>query len=401
MNGNRQLRVLQVVDTLGMGGAETWLMELLRLWSKTGVVQMDFLLTSGNPGIFDEEARRLGAGLHYATFRQSSIAQFARRFRQILRGGCYDVIHDHQDYASGWHFLMGFGVLPRLRVTHVHNPWLHMEANYAVGLRRKLAAIAGKDLVKILATHVCGTSREVLNKYSFEVGQHRGPEVSVVHCGIAIDKFNANVEYDRQTVRREFGWAPDVKIVLFVGRLDRAFEFDHPQNHKNSWFALNVARVALRTEPRLRLLMAGAGEHERQELERRIAEWGLQGKLNLIGIRRDIPRLMRAADVLLFPSQQEGLGMAAVEAQSVGLRVLASTAVPREAIVIPELVHFLPLSEPVTRWSEMLLDIMSPPRDPAEIYRSAMEVSDFSIANSARKLLRVYGGTGASEGRVA
>jgi glycosyltransferase involved in cell wall biosynthesis len=164
---------------------------------------------------------------------------------------------------------------------------------------------------------------------------------------------------------------------------------------------LNVARVAFETEPHLRFLMAGAGEQERQELERRIAEWGLQGKLNLIGIRRDIPRLMRAADVLLFPSRQEGLGMAAVEAQAAGLRVLASTAVPREAIVIPELVQFLPLWEPVTRWAEVLLDIMSAPRKPAELYRSAMEASDFSIVNSARKLLRVYSATRGSESCAA
>ena len=64
----RPVRVLEITDTLGMGGAETWLMELLRLWSNTGAVQMDFLLTSGNRGIFDDEACRLGARLHYVRY---------------------------------------------------------------------------------------------------------------------------------------------------------------------------------------------------------------------------------------------------------------------------------------------------------------------------------------------
>ncbi|MCX6907903.1 MAG: hypothetical protein NTY01_07665 [Verrucomicrobia bacterium] len=53
------VKILQVTHALGMGGAETWLMELLRLWSKSGKVQMDFLLTSGNRGIFDDEAAAL------------------------------------------------------------------------------------------------------------------------------------------------------------------------------------------------------------------------------------------------------------------------------------------------------------------------------------------------------
>ena len=56
----RPVRVLQIIDSLGMGGAETWLMEVLRLWSKSGVCRIDFLATSGNPGIFDDEARQLG-----------------------------------------------------------------------------------------------------------------------------------------------------------------------------------------------------------------------------------------------------------------------------------------------------------------------------------------------------
>lgn len=401
MNKTRRLRVLQIVSTLGMGGAETWLMELLKYWQHIGGAQMDFLLTSGNRGIFDDEARKLGACLYYVPYRRSNIPHFIREFRRILREGRYDVLHDHSDYVSGWRFLMGLGVLPNVRVTHVHNPWLHIGANYAVNPSRRLSTLIGKKLVNRLATQICGTSGAILRQYGFQSGRKQKPPVTVVYCGIDVSLFGSARDRDRASVLREFGWPDDAKIVLFAGRLDRALEFDHPQNHKNSWFALNVARAALAIEPRLRLLMAGAGDQERKELERRICEWGLQGKLNLIGVRLDIPRLMRAADVLLFPSRQEGLGMVAVEAQAAGLPVLASTAVPPEATVITELVTSLPLSEPIVRWADTLLDMMSVPRVSAEVYRSAMEASDFSIANSSRNLLRVYTGTCHSEGSAA
>ena len=36
------IRVLEIIDSLGMGGAETWLMEVLRLWSKSEVGRIDF-----------------------------------------------------------------------------------------------------------------------------------------------------------------------------------------------------------------------------------------------------------------------------------------------------------------------------------------------------------------------
>src|SRR4029077_8382126 len=124
-----------------------------------------------------------------------------------------------------------------------------------------------------------------------------------------------------ESVLREFLWPKDSKIVLFAGRLDPVIAFDHLRNQKNSWFALNAVRAAIEKQPSVRLLMAGAANHSKQELERRIERWGLEDKLRLIGIRQDIPRLMRAADVLIFPSRQEGLGMVAVEAQAAGLPV--------------------------------------------------------------------------------
>jgi glycosyltransferase EpsF len=387
----RPIKVLEIVDTLGMGGAETWLMELLRLWSNTRKVQIDFLLTSGNCGVFDAEARRLGAQLHYVRYSRVNLPQFIGALRRILREGQYDAIHDHQDYVSGWHFLMGKGLLPPVRVTHVHNPWLHVEANYAVNVLRRATTIVGKRLVRLFATHVCGTSGEILQRYGFPPGRARKAIVSVLHCGIDAQKFNAPREADRQSVLREFRWPQEAKVVLFAGRLDRAVEFDHPQNHKNSWFALNVLRVAVDKESSVRLLMAGAGDETRKKLQRHINNWGLQDKLRLIGVRNDIPRLMRAADVLFFPSRQEGLGMVAVEAQAACLPVLASTAVPRECVVIPELYEALPLSDPIEVWADALLRTIAKRRIPFDLCRRAIESSAFSIANSVQQLEDIYG----------
>jgi glycosyltransferase involved in cell wall biosynthesis len=390
MKDGRSLRVLQVVDTLGMGGAETWLMEMLRLWSKTGDVRMDFLATSGQRGIFDEEATRLGAEIHYIPYARRHLLRFAQRFRQLLKNGRYDAIHDHQDYASGWHFLIGAGVLPPVRVTHVHNPWLHIDANYAISPTRRLTATIGRRLAYRLATHVCGTSEEILHTYKFQRGDARGPTVATVHCGFEIERFNGPYECDRQSVLQEFGWAADAKIVLFAGRLDRELEINHPQNLKNSWFALNVVRLALAKEPRLRLLMAGAGDDARVKLQRHVQEWGLGRQFRLIGVRNDMPRLMRSADALFFPSTQEGLGMVAVEAQAACLPVLASSAVPREAIVIPELFDALRLDEPNARWADALLQTVVKPRPTMEQCRQALLSSPFSIVNSAQRLEEIY-----------
>jgi glycosyltransferase involved in cell wall biosynthesis len=138
-------------------------------------------------------------------------------------------------------------------------------------------------------------------------------------------------------------------------------------------------------------LMVGAGDDTRKELQRHIEHWGLREKLRLIGVRNDMPRLMRAADVLFFPSRQEGLGMVAVEAQAACLPVLASATVPRECVVIPQLYEALALSRPIGAWADALLRTIDKGRAPLDLCRRALESSAFSIANSARQLEDIYG----------
>ena len=83
--------------------------------------------------------------------------------------------------------------------------------------------------------------------------------------------------------------------------------------------------------------------------------------------------------------------MVAVEAQAACLPVLASTAVPRECVVIPALYDAVSLGEPVDLWAAALLRAMAKPRLSLEFCRAALESSAFSIANSARRLQDIYG----------
>ena len=389
MKQERPIRVLQIIDSLGMGGAETWLMEVLRLWSKSEVGRIDFLATSGNPGIFDEEARRLGAQVHYVRYGRAHLPRFAKQFRQVLREGRYHAIHDHQDYASGWHFLMGATALPPVRVTHVHNPAYQIRNNYGVTLGRRFTARVGKGLVAGYATHIIGTSRQVIAEYGFDTPRFGRIPKSVIHCGFDTTRFLGNFVPSKASVRDEFGWPEDAKIILFAGRIDWSPDLGHPQNHKNSGFAVSVGIECARRDLRVHMLFAGAPSPAVPILERRIAASGLEGRIQFAGIRRDIERLMLASDVLLFPSRGEGLGMVAVEAQAAGLPVLASTAVPRECVVVPELVRFQKVEAGEAAWADDLLRLAGKPRDILGANQK-VAASAFSIDSSACALLRLY-----------
>jgi glycosyltransferase involved in cell wall biosynthesis len=383
------IRVLQIVDSLGMGGAETWLMEVLRLWCKSKVGRIDFLATSGKPGIFDEEARRLGAQVHYVRYGRAHLPRFAKQFRHVLREGWYHAIHDHQDYVSGWHFLMGATALPPVRVTHVHNPAYQIRNNYGVTLSRRLTARVGKALVACFATHITGTSLQVIAEYGFDASRFGRIPKAALHCGFDTTRFLGDAVPSKACICHEFGWSEDSKIILFAGRIDQSLDLGHPQNHKNSGFAVSVGIECARREPRVRMLLAGAPSPAVPILERRIAASGLEGRIRFAGIRTDIERLMLGSDVLLFPSRGEGLGMVVVEAQAAGLPVLASTEVPRECVVVPELVCFKKVEAGEADWAVGLLQLAAQPRNTISANQQLV-ASPFAIDNSARALLRLY-----------
>ena len=116
---------------------------------------------------------------------------------------------------------------------------------------------------------------------------------------------------------------------------------------------------------------------------------GLEGRIRFVGIRKDIERLMLASDVLLFPSRAEGLGMVAVEAQAAGLPVLASTDVPAECVVVPELVRFKEVEEGEAAWADDLLQLAGQPGTFHDA-NQRVAASAFAIENSSRALVRLY-----------
>lgn len=373
-----------------MGGAETWLIEVLRLWSKANVCRIDFLATSGNPGIFDNEARQLGAKVHYIRYGRTHLRRFATEFRRLLRQQNYNAIHDHQDYASGWHFLMGGKLLPRVRITHVHNPSYQILNNYGVTMSRRVAARIGKNLIARYATHITGTSRQVIREYGFDAPKFDGIPKAALHCGFDTKRFQVDFAQAKDCICHEFGWPKETTIILFVGRMDESAQIDHPRNHKNSAFAVSVGIECARIDPRVRMLLAGALSGAVPVLEERIASAGLQDSIRFVGVRHDVARLMAGSDAFVFPSRGEGLGMAAVEAQAAGLPVVAADTVPRECVVIPELVRFPGIEDGARQWATEILQFAAE-RGRVSDANQRVAASAFSIDQSASLLLQLYG----------
>ena len=391
----QKIKILHVISNFGIGGAEVWLIALLRYYKQYAEklevqVDTDIFLTNGVRDCLDDEAEALGARLIYARYSRETLPTFVATWRQTLAAGRYDAIHDHQDFTAGWHFLFGTGYLPPVRIAHLHNSMSH-QRSYSSGLLRKKTVSLGYRFIAMQASHLLSTSRKLITEQGFDnLHAARHLQKLTVYCGFDPNRFLCDRDEALREMREEFRLSHSAKLLLFVGRLDG--HSDDALNEKNPSFCLEVARECASRDPNFICLLAGSGETMRTRLQDRVRSWGMEQQILLIGPRSDVPILMAGADLLLFPSLAEGLGMVAVEAQSAGLPVIASDAVPSECRVIDGMVDFLPLAAGVEFWAQKVMEKLQNIKPDARAANRAVLNSQFSIDNSAKRLLQIYRG---------
>jgi glycosyltransferase involved in cell wall biosynthesis len=136
--------------------------------------------------------------------------------------------------------------------------------------------------------------------------------IRVIPNGVDSDRFAASP--DRSALRRRLGLPVDGPLLLTVSNLI---------HYKGHGTLLEAMPLITRTHPTAMIVLAGDGPM-RVEIDRRIATSGLAESVRLLGERRDVPDLLRAADLLVHPSDEEGFPNAILEAMAAGLPVVAT-----------------------------------------------------------------------------
>lgn len=144
----------------------------------------------------------------------------------------------------------------------------------------------------------------------------------VVDNGVDTAAIAARAE--RSRLRTELGVAATVPVLCTVARLVGW--------KRTAWLVGLLARVR-RQHPDAVLVVAGDGP-ERQRIERIAHGAGLADAVHLLGPRADVPEVLGASDVFVFPStRREAFGIAVVEAMAAGLPVAAFRIPPFDSIV--------------------------------------------------------------------
>ena len=128
--------------------------------------------------------------------------------------------------------------------------------------------------------------------------------------GVGVDLGRFEAEVDRDAVRNELGLPVDAPAIITVG------EHIPRKNHETVLRALALL-------PDVHALFCGTGEKE-DELKALAGELDVRDRAHFLGFRRDVPRLLAASDIFVFPSLQEGLPVSQMEAMAAGLPCVVS-----------------------------------------------------------------------------
>jgi glycosyltransferase involved in cell wall biosynthesis len=298
---SRRYRVLHVIDSLGLGGAQSVLINLLR-YADRSRFELEVATMSGR-GVYWDRVEALGVPVRSLSFSRAVPVYVPSMIITCLKRR-YDIVHTH---------LIGANVIAKplaalcgvkIRINHDH-------CNDKDSDPRRWVPIADK-ISNHLSTHVIAVSQSTRD-YLVEHEHMPQDRVTTIHNGIDLEAFYPCRE-QRTAARQRLGLPADAFIVAGIGRLSY---------QKNFSLFLDVAAAVVAQRPTAYFVIAGTGPEE-QQLRDRAARLGIAQRVRFLGFIDDMPKLYPAVDAFLLTSRYEGLPITILEAMATGTTIVSS-----------------------------------------------------------------------------
>lgn len=224
----------------------------------------------------------------------------------------------------------------------------------------------------------------VINKEDYESASHfhlkpGGRLWQIPGIGIDTDTFRAANPAERNDNRKKHGIGEDHFLLLSVG------ELNENKNHSAILSAIQLLKEQHLLPSNLRYGICGDG-FLGEKLNQIVLDYGLQDVVYLFGYCTDVRNYLCMADAVAFPSMREGLGMAALEALSMGIPVLAADNRGTREYMHPGENGFVCKWSDIKQFSTELLQLYEMPQE--ELVQMQRKCRD-SVAAFSRENARV------------
>lgn len=333
-------KVLIYVPGFDIGGIETYLINLIGEFNKKENTKITLLCRyiNRNSGAYKalEKLDLRIMSMNIEHLNPKLVFRFIRVLNAFIKKEKFEIFHIHS-YKEP--FVIVFAKMHKIKkiILHVH---VMNVSESDFGLKPRIQNIVRKRNIK-RSDVILVPSMDIIKK---ENDLFAGKKVIIApNCIKTMDfKFNEN---NRLLVRSKLNISSNDIVIGHIGRFTEV---------KNQSFIIDIL-ANIERNLRMKALFVGDGPLL-DEVKRKAFNYGLINRVIFLGGRNDIPILINAFDIFVFPSFYEGLGISVIEAQCNGLPCLISDTISDDAIVT-ELVQKKSLNEPPAMWADCLCNL--------------------------------------------
>jgi glycosyltransferase involved in cell wall biosynthesis len=275
----KPIKILQIFTVLNKGGAETNLMNYYRNMERSQF-QIDFLVHRES-GFFEDEILNAGSKI----YRLPPILPWKlKEYKKAVKV----FFDEHQDYdiVHGQCSELGVFIYEEAKrrnipviIAHAHNA--RMDRDIKLLFRWMWKKECESLSINILL---------VVKKRRKSFGKELAKKAFQMNNAIEVENFKFNVEVRNQK-RAELN-ADETINLINIGRFN---------TQKNQLFLLDIFAEIIKQNNNYQLFLVGLGDLE-AKLKQKVKDLNLQEKVHFLGLRNDVPELLQAMDVFLFPS---------------------------------------------------------------------------------------------------
>ena len=305
------MKVLHVINSLKIGGAERLILDSSNLYHNKGI-DIEILLLDDNESAFRKELQEKYPHIRVQGITKKSIYNPLLIFRIIPFLKNIDILHLHLFPTLYWGVFAKIISFSKLKIVYTEHNTHNRRRN------NRILSIVDKMVYKCI-DHVGCITDSVADELVSYLGKKTHLQISVIYNGIYLEQFKG-IHKNNTLVNCGFEKKDNDIIIVQIS------------NFKKQKDQETLIRSISLLPDSFKLLLVGDGEN-RKVCELLVEQLNLSKRVFFLGQRTDIVEIMSFVDIVVLSSHWEGFGLAIVEGMAAGKPVIVSDVIGLANIV--------------------------------------------------------------------
>lgn len=360
-------KILIFGATPSQGGIETFVLNICEVMQ--GLADIYLYNFSGEPLAYNDVfIEKYNVKILDMVTSNSLLGHFIRKsqYKKFFKEHQFDIVHINANSPSNYDFAEAALKSGAKVIYHSHND---SAESFSIGTKhRKLISLVRSAQKKRLSSLDIKRVAVSNNAAQWMFGDNQ--EVQIIPNGVDFERVKFSHE-KRLQGRATLQILESDTVLLIASRLTK---------QKNVGKSLSIAKLAIESDVAQHLIIVGDGE-ERALINATSNDCPqkIKQRIHVLGSQTDMQLWYSVSDILIMPSLYEGLPYSILEAQANGLSILASNAIPQQAVINKNIINFIDVQDSDDSWVQNMKNLVKNPK--RKEYLQVANQSIYSLRN--------------------